>query len=269
MLSCSKSGYFAWVNLGRPKHKAFNSHFNQLVLDTFSKNNTWGVRQLYMQIKKLHNTTINKSTIYRYMKLNKIQSISRRRTHRYSKLQHHNVPNLLKRNFTANTSNEKWSIDISYIFANNGLMYLCAIKDMFDKSIVAYTISNFIDLKLVVDTVKSAISKTPYDQRRNLILHSDQGWHFTNWQYMKLLKENMIKQSISAKGSCADNMPIESFFSILKTECIYLQKNLEKNNIPEVVKNFIIYYNTERLQEKIQELAPIEFRRQTLASFSF
>lgn len=79
----------------------------------------------------------------------------------------------------------------------------------------------------------------------------------------------MIKQSISAKGSCADNMPIESFFSILKTECIYLQKNLEKNNIPEVVKNFIIYYNTERLQEKIQELAPIEFRRQTLASFSF
>lgn len=88
------------------------------------------------------------------MKLNKIQSISRRRTHRYSKLQHHNVPNLLKRNFTANTSNEKWSIDISYIFANNGLMYLCAIKDMFDKSIVAYTISNFIDLKLVLDTVK-------------------------------------------------------------------------------------------------------------------
>lgn len=140
---------------------------------------------------------------------------------------------------------------------------------MFDKSIIAYTISNFIDLKLVLDTVKSAISKTPLKQRKNLILHSDQGWNFTNWQYMKLLKENKIKQSISEKGSCADNMPVESFFSILKTECIYLYKNLDNNIIPEVVKNFIIYYNTERLQEKLQELVPLEFRRQTLESFSF
>ena len=222
-----------------------------------------------MQIKKLHNTIINKPTIYRYMKINTISSISRRRTHRYSKLPHHCIPNLLSRNFTAFTPNEKWSIDISYIFATNGLMYLCAIKDMFDKSIVAYSVSNFIDLKLVLDTVKSAISKTPLTQRKNLILHSDQGWHFTNWQYIKLLKENNITQSISAKGSCADNMPIESFFSILKTECIYLHKNLEKNNIPEVVKNFIIYYNTKRLQEKIQELAPLEFRNKALASLSF
>ena len=157
----------------------------------------------------------------------------------------------------------------SYIFANNGLMYLCAIKDMYDKSIVAYNISSFIDLKLVLDTVKFAISKTPYNQRKNLILHSDQGWHFTNWQYIKLLKENKITQSISSKGSSVDNIPIESFFSILKTECIYLKRNLQKNEISEVVKNFIMYYNTERLQEKIQELAPSEFRRQTLASFSF
>ena len=66
-----------------------------------------------------------------------------------------------------------------------------------------------------------------------------------------------------------DNIPIESFFSILKSECIYLKQNLQKNEIPEVVKNFIIYYNTERLQEKIQEFAPIEFRKQTLASVSF
>lgn len=222
-----------------------------------------------MQIKKLHNISIPKPTIYRYMQINNIRSITRKRTHRYSKVQHHNIPNLIKRNFNADDINEKWSIDISYIFANNGLMYLCAIKDMYDKSIVAYNISNFIDLKLVLDTVKLALSNTTLNQRKNLILHSDQGWHFTNWQYVKLLKENNIKQSISSKGSCIDNVPIESFFSILKTECIYLKQNLQKNEIPEVVKNFITYYNNERLQEKIQELAPIEFRKQVLASLSF
>ena len=107
-------------------------------------------------------------------------------------------------------------------------MYLCTIKDMYDKSIVSYKVSNFIDLKLVLDTVKEAIESVSYEQRKNLILHSDQGWYFTNWQYVKLLKENNIQLSISSKGSCVDNVPIESFFSILKTECIYLRQNLQK-----------------------------------------
>ena len=70
-------------------------------------------------------------------------------------------------------------------------------------------------------------------------------------------------------GSCVDNVPIESFFSILKSECIYLKQNLQKEEIEEVVKNFIMYYNNERLQEKIQELAPMQFRKQALASLSF
>ena len=120
-----------------------------------------------MQIKNLHNAIIPKPTIYRYMKINNIQSITRKRTHRYSKIQHHKIPNLLQRNFNCLNSNEKWSIDISYIFAQNGLMYLCAIKDMYDKSIIAYTISNFIDLKLVLDTVKKAIEQVPYNQRNH------------------------------------------------------------------------------------------------------
>ena len=72
-----------------------------------------------------------------------------------------------------------------------------------------------------------------------------------------------------SKGSCVDNVPIESFFSILKSECIYLKQNLQKEEIEEVVKNFIMYYNNERLQEKIQELAPMQFRKQAVASLSF
>ena len=222
-----------------------------------------------MKIKEFYGISLKNSTIQRYMKINNIKSITIKRTHRYSKVQHHNIPNLVKRNFNCFNINEKWSIDISYIFAVNGLKYLCAIKDLYDKSIVAYNISNFIDLKLVLDTVKQALKNVPYNQRKNLILHSDQGWHFTNWQYVKLLKENNIQQSISSKGSCVDNVPIESFFSILKSECIYLKQNLQKVEIEEVVKNFIMYYNNERLQEKIQELAPMQFREQALASLSF
>ena len=138
---------------------------------------------------------------------------------------------------------------------------------MYDKSIISYKISKYIDLALVINTVTEAINKVPYNERKELILHSDQGWHFTNWQYRQLLLDNHITQSISAKGSSVDNVPIESFFSALKTECIYLKEDLRVNEIDSIVKDYIEYYNNERYQEKLKELAPLEFR--ALAQLSF
>ena len=269
VLQCSKSGYYDWIKLGRPQNKAYNEFDNELVVRMHEKNKTWGIRQIRMQIKKIYGVILTNYTVYRYMRLNNIQSITRKKTHRYSKTPHHQIPNLLQRNFTTFSSNMKWSIDISYIFATDGVKYLCAIKDMYDKSIIAYTISKFIDMPLVLNTVQKAIDKVPCEQRRKLILHSDQGWHFTNIAYQTLLKQNNITQSISAKGSSVDNVPIESFFSALKSECIYLMKNLKFKNIDDTINNYINYYNTERLQEKIKELAPLQFRELTLNSIFF
>ncbi|MBR2891365.1 MAG: IS3 family transposase [Bacilli bacterium] len=269
MLECSKSGYYDWIKLGRPKNKAFNESTNEIVVKMHEKNKTWGIRQIRMQIKKIYGLIVTNFAVYRYMRLNDIQSITRKKTHRYSKLPHHQIPNLLQRNFTTFCSNCKWSIDISYIFATDGVKYLCAIKDMYDKSIIAYTISKTLDLPFVLNTVQQAVNLVPWEQRKNLILHSDQGFHFTNIVYQKLLADNNIIQSISAKGSSVDNVPIESFFSTLKSECIYLIKNLKVKDIDETIDKFIEYYNNERLQEKIKELTPFEFRELTLNSVFF
>lgn len=269
ILKCSKSGYYDWVKLGRPLNKAYNQSNNDIVVKMHEQNKTWGVRQIRMQIKKIYGLILTNYSVYRYMRLNNIQSITRRKTHRYSKTPHHEIPNLLQRNFTTFSSNMKWSIDISYIFAIDGVKYLCAIKDMYDKSIIAFTISKFIDMPLVLETVQKAIDKVPYEQRQNLILHSDQGTHFTNVAYQTLLKKNSITQSISARGSSVDNVPIESFFSALKSECIYLNKNLKVKEIDETINNYISYYNNERLQEKIKELTPHQFRELTLNSVFF
>ena len=269
MLECSKSGYYDWIKLGRPKNKAFNESTNEIVVKMYEKNKTWGIRQIRMQIKKIYGLLVTNFAVYRYMRLNDIQSITRKKIHRYSKLPHHQIPNLLQRNFTTFCSNCKWSIDISYIFATDGVKYLCAIKDMYDKSIIAYTISKTLDLPFVLNTVQQAVNLVPWEQRKNLILHSDQGFHFTNIVYQKLLADNNIIQSISAKGSSVDNVPIESFFSTLKSECIYLIKNLKVKDIDETIDKFIEYYNNERLQEKIKELTPFEFRELTLNSVFF
>ena len=269
MLECSKSGYYDWIKLGRPKNKAFNESTNEIVVKMHEKNKTWGIRQIRMQIKKIYGLLVTNFAVYRYMRLNDIQSITRKKTHRYSKTPHHEIPNLLQRNFTTFCSNCKWSIDISYIFATDGVKYLCAIKDMYDKSIIAYTISKTLDLPFVLNTVQQAVKLVPWERRKNLILHSDQGFHFTNIVYQKLLADNNIIQSISAKGSSVDNVPIESFFSTLKSECIYLIKNLKVKDIDVTIDKFIEYYNNERLQEKIKELTPLEFRALTLNSVFF
>ena len=260
ILGCSKSGYYDWVKAGRPSFKAFDEKTNRIILEMYNKHPERGIRSIRMNIKRKYGVILTNYTVYRYMLINNIQATSRRKTHGYSKLPHHNIPNLLHRNFTTNRPNMKWSIDISYIFAYNGLKYLCAIKDMYDKSIISYSISSLIDLKLVIDTLDKAIISVPAEQRENLILHSDQGWHFTHWQYVRKLKENNITQSISAKGSSVDNVPIESFFSCLKSECIYRIEKLDVSDIDSTISNFIDYYNNERLQEKIKELTPIEYR---------
>ncbi len=260
LFKCSKSGYYSWVQAGRPTFKAFDSTTNELIIREYDKHPERGIRPIRMAIKRKYGVILTNYTVYRYMRINNLSAISRRKRHGYPKLPHHDIPNLLHRNFITNMPNKKWSIDISYIFAVDGLKYLCAIKDMYDKSIVAYKVSCAIDLKLVLDTVNEAIHIIPNDQRKGLILHSDQGWHFTNPTYIELLKTNSITQSISYKGSSVDNVPIESFFSCLKTECIYLIEDLHKNEIEKVIDDFIYYYNNERLQEQTKELTPIEYR---------
>jgi transposase InsO family protein len=196
------------------------------------------------------------------MQLLNIKSIIRKKKHRYPKIKHSKIPNLIKRNFNATKPNQKWSIDITYIHTVEGVEYLCAIKDMFDKSIISYNQSRHIDNELVLETVRQAIKIVPYRFRKYLILHSDQGGHFTSKEYSRLLKYNKIKHSISYKGSCVDNVPIESWFSSLKTECIYLYKNLTRSLTKLLVINYINYYNYDRLQEKLKELTPIQFRNQ-------
>jgi len=265
-LRCSRSGYYDWIKLGRPQYKAFDEVINDFVMEMYNKDNRWGIRQIRMQIKTAYGLCLTNKTVYRYMRINGVQSIIRRKTHTYPKVDHHDIPNLLHRDFNTDASNKKWSIDISYLFCKDGLSYICAIKDMYDKSIIACSISRFIDHKLVMDTLNQAIESVSYEQRQELILHSDQGWHFTHYVYRKTLERNAITQSISAKGSSVDNAPIESFFSALKTECIYLHTKLYTHNVEAIVKEYVFYYNNKRLQEKTKELAPLHFRKQVLST---
>jgi putative transposase len=266
VLKCSRSGYYDWIALGKPAYKAFDESLNKLIVERYEADKRQGVTRLKMNLKKIHGLILTKATVYRYMRLNGIQSIIRKKRHPWGTKPHHQIPNLLKRDFTTKKPNEKWSIDVSYLFTEHRILYLCAIKDLHDKSIISYRISRFNNNPLVLETFKAAVQRVPLKYRKNLILHSDQGSQFTTPLYANLLEEHHVRHSVSYRGSCVDNAPIESWFSALKTESIYLKDKLSEDEMIALVDQYVKYYNEERLQEKIKELTPIDYRRQALST---
>lgn len=264
LLKCSRSGYYDWIRLGRPAHKHYNETLSRLVMSHYLQDIRQGIVQLRMNIKAVNGLSLTNKTVYRYMRLLDIRSITGRKPKKYYKIPHHEIPNLLKRDFTTTGPNQKWSIDITYIHTSEGVEYLCAIKDLYDRSIIAYRQSRHNDNPLVIQTVQAAFAKVPHAQRNMLILHSDQGSQFTSIPYRRLLRRRRVAHSVSYQGSCADNMPIESWFSLLKCESLKLHQLTSRNLAKELVSNYVIFYNQHRLQEQLKELTPIQYRQSAL-----
>ena len=96
------------------------------------------------------------------------------------------------------------------------------------------------------------------------IVHSDQGWHYQMCYYQQQLKDNGLTQSMSRKGNCLDNVSMESFFGILKSECFHGKRFSSVDELEQTVKEYIHYYNYERIRVKLKGLSPVEYRIQSL-----
>ena len=155
-------------------------------------------------------------------------------------------PNLLKRNFKAEVPNEKWSTDITYLIYKGKRMYLSSIMDLNTRNIIAYKIGKRNDNKLVMDTLNDAIRKQK--DVHGLIIHSDQGFQYTSYEYKAICEANGIIISMSPKGSPVDNSPIESFHSNLKRETLRSYNITSLTEYVNLVKEWIIFYNTKRIR---------------------
>ena len=167
---------------------------------------------------------------------------------KYKRIESNVIPNLLKRNFNAVKPNKKWTTDITYLIYKDKRLYLSTILDLYDRKVVAYKISKFNDLNIVLNTLNEAIAKRK--DVSGLILHSDQGFQYTSNEYKAICHSNNIQISMSRKGTPIDDSPMESFHGILKKETLY---NNEISSIQEyqaLVEDWIIFYNTSRIKSK-------------------
>lgn len=163
----------------------------------------------------------------------------------------------MNRNFYVDRPNQKWVTDISYIPTKQGTLYLSVIRDLFDLSIVAYKTSTRQSIKLVLDTIRTAIEKE--EVTAELLLHSDQGFQYASQSYFALTTQYGITPSMSRRANPYDNAMAENFFSILKTECIYRHKPASFCEANEMIDRYINFYNYERIQLKTG-VAPLTLR---------
>lgn len=176
---------------------------------------------------------------------------------------HRTFENILNRNFKQNILHKVFSTDITYLPYNGRMAYLSAIKDLSTKEIVAWNISSQINMELVLETIEILKNNTSIPSLKNVLIHSDQGFHYTSPLYICSIKELGMIQSMSRKGNCIDNAPIESFFGHFKDEVEYKRcKTFEE--LKTMVDEYIEYYNNERHQWDIQKMTPVEYRNHLL-----
>ena len=207
--------------------------------------------------------SLNHKTVQRLMKeLGLICRVRMKKYRSYKGEQGKVADNELNREFRAEKPNQKWVTDVTEFRLFGQKLYLSPILDLYSGDIVTYTISDSPNLLMVTTMLEQAFQQIP--DNTDLLLHSDQGWHYQHKQFRKMLEEKGVKQSMSRKGNCYDNSVMENFFGHLKCELLYLQEFESVEHFKAELIDYIDYYNNRRIKARLKGLPPALHRQQAL-----
>ena len=254
----SKSGYYQWLQTADQPEKDYDDYLK--VKAVFDKGKgKYGWRSVKMEL-----TDMNHKKIQRIMKkYGLICKVRRRNPYKdimKKTMEHRVFANKLQREFNQMIPLKVFCTDITYIRFLGCFVYLSVIKDIASGEVMAWNLSMYLEMTLVTETVKNM----RLDSYENIMIHSDQGFHYTNPVYIEIVKELKMIQSMSGKGNCIDNAPIESFFGHLKDELDY-KSCTSFEELRFKIKEYMRYYNQERKQWERKKMTPVDYRNHLLA----
>lgn len=255
----SRAAYYAWVQrMNDPPTAA--ERFGWVEQAYQASHQTYGYRRITLWIRRRHDVRINPKAVLRIMQQLGLRSVVRgRKRPRGLRLQQveHWYPNVLQRHFSAQRPNAKWVTDVTFIRTRTGWGYLSTIKDLYGGFIVAHVLGRQNSQALVNRTLAQAQQHEPLPA--GLILHSDQGYQYRAPAYFLFAQAHQLIPSMSRRGNCWDNAPMENFFGQLKTEALQRVKQPTFEEVQQLVDNYIHFYNYERIQLKTKQ-TPYERR---------
>jgi transposase InsO family protein len=257
-LEVSRSGYYAWR--GRPESPRVAA--NRALLAAIrrvhaSHRGRYGAPRIHAALRA-EGRLVSRGRVERLMHRHGIRAMTQRRFRVVTTDSNHSLPvadNLLDQTFLATRPNEIWLADITYIPTDEGWLYLATVLDLFSRKVVGWAMRDHMRQELTIAALTMAIQR----QRPGpgLIHHSDRGSQYAAGGYRQVLDAANIVQSMSRKGNCWDNAPMESFFHTLKTELVhhaaYATREAAKRDLFAYIEG---YYNRQRLHSALGYITP-------------
>jgi transposase InsO family protein len=267
VLKVSRSGYHAWAT--RPESR--RSRENRALEDKIrvlhaASHGILGAPKIHRDLTD-DGVRCGKNRVARIMRKAGIRSRVKRKFKATTNSRHNLpvAPNLLNRDFSVAAPNRTWVGDITYIWTNEGWLYLAIILDLFNREVVGWSASNRMTRQLAIDALQMAVGRRHPD--KGLLHHTDRGSQYASADYQKVLKEHGMVCSMSRKGNCYDNAVAESFFGRLKAEWVNHYRYVSR---PEAIQSLFyyieIFYNRKRRHSTIDYLTPQEYGELALAA---
>jgi putative transposase len=257
-----KSTYCYWNRKLNEEHP--DQELESLIQSIYDEHNgNYGYRRIEAELRN-QGHVVNHKKVLRIMRERGILCTKYTRKSRKYRAYKGNVgsiaKNRIRRCFSTPIPLQKVSTDITEFKCRDGKkLYLSPFLDMFNGEIIAFAMNDRPSLDLVLQPLESALDRLQ-DAKYRTTIHSDQGWHYQHAKWCKKLRKHKIFQSMSRKGNCLDNSPMENFFGLLKQEIYYGVPSRTYEELHEAITNYIHYYNNKRIKQKLAGMSPVQYR---------
>ena len=266
-LQVTRSGYYAWLTRPESARAQEDTRLLEQMTAIHQKSRqTYGHRRIHADLRQ-DGETCGKGRVARLMRQHKLVARLRRK-HRMTTDSTHQepvAPNLLNRQFAVSAPDQVWVSDITYISTWEGWLYLATVMDLGTRQIVGWSMGTTLERSLAINALTDAL------QRRRpapgLIHHSDRGSQYASRDYQQVLTAHGLIPSMSRKGNCWDNAPMESFFHSLKTERVYgAVYRTHAQARREIFEYIEVWYNRQRLHSALGYLSPVQYEQRLRAA---
>jgi len=266
-MGVSRSGYYAWENRPKSARTLENEALTEQIKAIHKKKRrTCGGRKMTAEICR-SGKTVNHKRVERIMKKEGIRSKVARKFKATTNSKH-NLPvaeNILNREFTAASPNQKMVSDITYLWTDEGWLYVAGVMDLCGQKMVGLSMGERMTKELVITALESAYKRV--GRPRGVLIHSDRGSQYCSKDYQNLLKRYGFICSMSRKGNCWDNAPMEAFWGKMKYEWLNEHHFRTRDEARAAVFEYIeIFYNRQRLHESNAYLTPEEYYTAAMAA---
>ncbi len=268
MAGIPRASYYKWLRRTPPDDEILNEAIAEAILEIHDEYPDKGYRRINDDLLRIYGFQVSDNRVLRvcrYLNIKSTIKYKREGCTISDKDPQHIAENILDRNFHADAPNEKWLTDVTefkyYVGTEKKKLYLSAILDLYDRRIVAYMIGDSNNNLLVYDTFEQAVATNP---DAHPLFHSDRGFQYTNNVFHQKLLDHGMVQSMSRVGKCIDNGPMEGFWGILKRERYYKHKFSSREEVVQMITEYIDYYNNKRYQRRLGVLTPMEKHTQYL-----